>query len=170
MPYRRRGSYRRGPVRTIIKNSAAFSASTGTTQTSQIIAQANDIPDNTASFEVKNGCHIKAIWLSIDLCDLAATGVLQQVGCYLFKNMGNNLVAPSPFTVGNSNEKRFVIKEWSFMQMRNQDGNPPYHWEGWIKIPRYHQRMGTDDSWSLQFLLNTAAGHMLVKFVYKWEV
>ena len=144
-------------------------ASTGTTVLTLPIAKAVDSPATTDNFEVKNGCIIKAIWLSLDFCGLAATGVLQTTGVYLFKNVGANLTAPSPFTTGNSNEKRFIIKEWSQMTMRNQDGNPPYHWEGWVFIPKPHQRMATDDVWELVHATTSAAGHLAMKFIYKYR-
>ncbi len=156
------------PTINSIKNSATISGSTGTTIVSKTIALAVSSPLNTVTTQVENGCRIRAIWISIDVCGLAATGVLQTTGFYLFKNPGANLTAPSPFAVGTSNEKRFVVKEWSAMTMRNQDGNPPYHWEGWVKIPKTHQRMATDDLWTMELITDTAAGHMSLKFVYKW--
>ncbi len=170
MPYRRRGFSGRRMFAKIksIKNSVSFPISIGTTQVSQDIVTAVANPSNTASDEVENGCHIKAFWLSLDVCGLAASGTQQTTGFYLFHNRGNNLTAPSPFAPGNSNEKNNIIREWSAMTMRNQDGNPPYHWEGWVKVPKYHQRCGTDDVWSIEFLTDTAAGHALVKYVYKW--
>ncbi len=166
MPYRRRRRLS-APIKSI-KNSLTFPISTGTTQISTTIVTATANPINTADDEVENGCYIRAIWLSLDFCGLAATGARQTTGMYLFHNRGNNLTAPSPFAVGNSNEKNNVIREWSSMTMRNQDGNPPYHWEGWVKIPRSHQRCGTDDLWTIESLTDTAAGHGLIKYVYKW--
>ncbi len=162
---RRRGMR---PVINSIKNSAVSAASSGTTIAAIEIANAVSSPDNTVVTQVENGCSIRAIWISLDFCGLAGTGVRQSTGVYLFKNPGSNLTPPSPFSVGVSNEKNYVIKEWSQMTMRNQDGNPPYHWEGWIKIPKSRQRMATDDTWTIQFITDTAAGHMLVKWVYKW--
>ncbi len=151
-----------------IKNSATRVNVTGTTTADDSVAIAVDTPLTTGNFDVKNGCTIKAIWISLDFCGLAASGVQQTTGVYLFKNSGNNLTPPGPFVTGNSNEKRFVIKEWSQMTMRNQDGNPPYHWEGWIRIPKTHQRMATDDRWELVFATDSAAGHLSYKFIYKW--
>ncbi len=161
---------RRGirPVIKSIKNSAVQGASSGTTIAQIQICNAVASPDNTVVTEVENGCSIRAIWLSLDFCGLAATSVRQITAAYLFKNPGANLTPPSPFSVGASNEKNFVIKEWAAMTMRNQDGNPPYHWEGWIKIPKTRQRMATDDTWTVQFITDTAAGHFDVKWVYKW--
>ncbi len=156
------------PVIKSIKNSAIVGASTGTTIGAIQICNAVANPDNTVVTEVENGCTIKAIWLSIDFCGLAGTGVRQITAVYLFKNPGSNFTPPSPFSVGASNEKNYVIKEWSQMTMRNQDGNPPYHWEGWVKIPKSRQRMGTNDTWTLQFITDTSAGHFDVKWVYKW--
>ncbi len=163
---RRRTNY---AVVQTLKNQFTSVSTTGTTVASDEIAKAVDSPATTNNTDVKNGSIIKAIWLSLDFCGLAASGVQQTTGVYLFKNAGANLTAPSPFTVGNSNEKRFVIRSWHQMTMRNQDGNPPYHWEGWVKIPKPHQRMATDDIWQLVFATDSAAGHISTEFIYKYR-
>ncbi len=171
MPYRRRGSYRRGPrpIITSIKN--VFLTAAGTTAASlvTIIAKAVTSPSPTVSSDVSHGCLIKAIYLTINGCGLGGTGVLNNMDVYLMKNPGANLTPPLGTSVGTSNEKKFVIRQWRFMIMRNQDGNLPFHWEGWIKIPRRYHRMGTDDTWIVQFN-NTAAvtGHMSLGAIYKW--
>ncbi len=139
-----------------------------TTLVTTNLAKAVSNPVNTVTTDVRHGCIIKALWLSIDFCGLAATGALQQTSVYLIKNAGANLSPPSAFSVGSSNEKRWIIKQWSSMTMRNQDGNPPYHWEGWIKIPRRFQRMGTDDLWQLGWEVDTLTGHGTVQCIYKW--
>ncbi len=143
-------------------------ASTGTSVGNVLIAKAVNAPVNTVTTDASQGCLIKAIWCSFDVCGLGATGVLQRTGVYLFKNPGDNLTGPGAFSVGSSNEKKFCIRQWQFMTMRNQDGNPPFHWEGWIKIPRRYQRMGTDDVWRMHFATTTAAGHFSAQFIYKW--
>ncbi len=169
MPYRRRGSFRRGirPTINTEKHVVDFVATTSTTNTVGIIAQAVTAPSNTVTTDCHRGGHIKAIWLSIDFCGLAATGVRQNTVLYLFKNPGNNLTAPGAFTVGSSNKKKFVVKMWSQMTMRNQDGNPPYHWEGWVKIPKIYQRMGTDDEWEVIIGTDTSTGHFFLNAIYK---
>ncbi len=88
---------------------------------------------------------------------------------YLIKNPGNNLTVPAPISVGTSNEKKFVFRQWMFMIMRNQDGNTPFHWEGWVPIPKRYQRMGTDDILQIIFANTTAlTGHMSGEAIYKW--
>ncbi len=171
MPYRRKGSFRRGlglrPVNSQ-KNVVFQEDSVGVTLGSKnlVISVSNAV--NTSTAQVERGCTIKAIWLSLDFCGLAATGVLQTTHVYMIKNPGANLTLPLPGTEGASNEKKFIFKEWNQMTMRNQDGNPPYHWEGWIRIPRQYQRFGTDDTIEVAFATTTAAGHIAMQAIYKW--
>ncbi len=112
MPYQRRGSYRRKNYAVVqtLKNQFTTTGAIGTAVDNDIIAKAVDSPVTTVNADVKNGCIIKAIWISLDFCGLAGTGVQQTTGVYLFKNAGANLTPPSPFSIGSSNEKRFVIK------------------------------------------------------------
>ncbi len=138
-----------------------------TTNVVKIIAKAVTAPSNTVDTDCHRGGHIKAIWIALDFCGLAASGALQNTMVYLFKNPGANLTAPGVFAVGTSNEKKFVIKQWTAMTMRNQDGNPPYHWEGWVKIPKLYQRMGTDDTWELVVGADTGTGHFFSNVIYK---
>ncbi len=156
------------PVINSLKRDTIQVDSVGTTVQSIEIAKAIDNPLTSANTHVSNGSFVKAIWFSLDFCGLASTGVQQTTGVYLFKNSGANLTAPSPFNVGTSNEKKWVIKSWSQMTMRNQDGNPPYHWEGWVKIPKRYQRMATDDIWQLVHQNDSSAGHISVHFIYKY--
>ncbi len=133
------------------------------------IAKAVVAPSNTVSTDVAHGCRIDAIWLSIDFCGTGTSGALVRAVAYLMKNPGANLTEPGAFAIGTSNEKKFVIKTWAAMVMRNQDGNNPYHWEGWIKIPRQYTRMGIDDTWTLTGAVNTTTGHLSWQAIYKYK-
>ncbi len=169
MPRRQfRRNYGMRPVINSIKNVVTDVEALTTTLVTTNIAKAVSSPVNTSVTEVRHGSIIKAIWFSLDFCGLAATGALQQTSVYLIKNAGANLSPPSAFSVGSSNEKRWIIKQWQAMTMRNQDGNPPYHWEGWIRIPKRFQRMGTDDVWQLGWEVSTLTGHGTVQAIYKW--
>ncbi len=169
MPFRRAGFSRK--LRLVTVNSEKHivnnSIAVDTTTIVKLVAKAVTAPSNTITTDCHRGGLIKAIWMSLDFCGLAATGVNQRIVVYLIKNPGDNLTEPGTFAVGSSNEKKFVIKMWSAMTMRNQDGNPPYHWEGWIKIPKRYHRMGTDDTWQLVFGANSATGHGFFQAIYK---
>ncbi len=168
MGSRRRRSYPRAIVNSI-KNVRVLSAGISGTQQNFDIAIAKTTPSPVADSEVSHGCIIKAIWCSIDGCGLGGTGVLNNIGLYLMKNPGANLTEPGVFVVGTSNEKKFVFKQWQFMAMRNQDGNTPFHWEGWIKVPKRYQRIGTDDTITISVATTAAlTGHFSGQFIYKW--
>ncbi len=156
------------PIINSIKNVQDITASTGTTQADVLIAKAVNSPVATVKSDVSQGCVIKAVWCSFDVCGLAATGVLMRTFIYLIKNPGDNLTPPGADSVGSSNEKKFIFRQWQFMTMRNQDGNPPNHWEGWIPIPKRYQRFGTDDTLRLGFKTSTSVGHLSCQFIYKW--
>ncbi len=164
----RRRNFGPRPVINSIKNIVDIEFSIGTSIQNGLIAKATNTPLSTVNSDVSNGCIIKAVWCSIDVCGLAATGVLQRTGIYIIKNPGDNLTEPGPLAVGTSNEKKFVFKQWQFMTMRNQDGNNPNHVEGWLRIPKRYQRMGTDDTLRFIVATTTAAGHLSAQFIYKW--
>ncbi len=158
------------PRYTSIKNVVNFAVGTLGTLGTQIIAKAVNTPLSTVATDVSNGCSIQAIYVIINGCGLGGTGVQNNMFLYIIKNVGANLTLPLPTSTGTSNEKRFIIKEWEFMIMRNQDGNLPFHWEGWLPIPKKYQRMATDDIWNIAYA-NTSAltGHLSMKFIYKWK-
>ncbi len=167
----RRFTRRRGmaPIITSIKNFHAENFGITSTITTKTIAKAVTTPSPTVDSDVSHGCIIKAIYLTLDTCGLGGTGVLNVADFYLMKNPGANLTPPLPISQGGSNEKKFIIKSWSAMIMRNQDGNVPYHWEGWIKIPKRYHRMGTDDIWQLNVACTSAVtGHFSFRAIYKW--
>ncbi len=170
MPYRRRASFRRGPRPVInsVKNVTTHQENLVVTPLTTIIARAVDNPTTAVTIDCQRGSIIKAIWVSIDFCGLAGSGAIQRIKAYLMKDPGTNLTPPSPFTIGSSNEKKFIFKIWAYMSMRNQDGNPPYHWEGWVKIPKRYQRMGTDDRFLVVWEASTLTGHGTLDTIYKW--
>ncbi len=160
---------RRGIRPTINTEKHDFSLTFALTSTNNVqdLAKAVTAPSNTVATDCHRGGHIKAIWIALDMCGLGTSGQLVRAAAYLIKNVGANLLPPGTFVVGTSNEKRFVIKHWHFMAMRNQDGNPPYHWEGWVKIPKLYHRMATDDIWQLVIATDTATGHASAQVIYK---
>ncbi len=169
MPYRRAGFSRKLRLVTINseKHIVDFIQTLTSTNSTKDIAKAVTAPSNTVDTDCHRGGHIKAIWISLDFCGLGTTGANIRCITYLMKNPGDNLTPPGVFAVGTSNEKKFVVKMWAQMVMRNQDGNPPYHWEGWIKIPKRYQRMGTDDTWSITSAVNSETGHLFLNAIYK---
>ena len=166
---RRRRSFGPRPIVTSIKNVRDDSGGISSTIVSSIVAKAVTAPDPTVDNDVSHGCLIKALWISLDVCGLGGSGVLNIFDAYLAKNPGANLTLPGPGSVGTSNEKKFVFKQWRAMIMANADGNNPYHWEGWLKIPKRYHRMGTDDTFVFIIACSSGVtGHYQLQSIYKW--
>ncbi len=168
----RRQSFR--PVVNSIKNVFdAVTAGAISTPANVDIAKAVNTPLSTVTNDVSQGCQIRAIWLqfSIFASAVAAVGVTNFVDVYLMKNVGANLTRPAPGSVGGSNEKRFIIRQWKGMIGARTEGTPAFTngiFGQWIKIPRKYQRMATDDVW--QFVVESeGVTHVTcLKAIYKW--
>ncbi len=137
--------------------------------TNQVTTLVNsvDSPATTNASQVKRGSKIFRIWFEFWYYGLSAGETNDIMDAYFMKNPGNNLTPPNPGTVGTSNEKKFIIKEWRGLAGLKSLGGQPYQWRGWIKIPKVYQRNGTDDRW-LFVLRSPTTGNLCTKFVYKW--
>ncbi len=169
---KRRGNRRRRSIGTIvnsIKNdfNAVFGV-VAATNTEFNIAIARDSPVTSTANDVKRGCVIKAIWLEFWYYGSLPSETNDIVDIYLIKNPGANLTLPNPGTVGTSNEKKFVIREWKGLAGLKSVGGYPYNQKGrWFKIPKRYHRMGTDDRWTL-VLRSPTGGSWCCKAIYKW--
>ncbi len=153
-----------------MKNTLVSTGGLTGTQVNKTIAKAVNSPSSaSAPEEVVHGSIVKAIWIALDACGTGVLEVANNFDGYLFKNPGASLTPPAPISVGTSNEKKFVIKQWHAMIMSTGEGNNPVHWEGWIKIPKRYQRMGTDDVWQI-VMQSTASntGLFSIQAIYKW--
>ncbi len=166
-----RGFRRMGPIINSIKNvqSVVTPAAVSTTAF-VLIAKAVNTPLSTVATDVSQGCKIKAIWCEIWIQSsaVAAEGISVFVDAYIWKNPGANLTAPAPTSVGTSNEKKFVFKQWKGLIGSRTQGTPFYFWKGWLRIPKIYQRMGTDDLLQLVFRSEGTASLLCSEFIYKW--
>ncbi len=172
MARRFRGGFRSPrPVINSIKNvSNAVTAAPAATNTFVLIAKAVNTPLSTVTTDVSQGCLIKAIWIElwVRASEEDAVGLSTFFDGYIWKNPGANLTAPGPASVGSSNEKKFVFKQWKGLIGAGTQGFPAYFWKGWLKIPKIYQRMGTDDLLQFVFRSEGTASLTCTNFIYKW--
>ncbi len=173
MPFRRRGFFprRRGgfnlrPVNSI-KNQVNDQAGLTTTQTEFVLANAVDSATTAVDRDVEKGCSINAMYLMINAEGTGGNSVVNVLDIYLFKNPGNNLTAPGAKVWGTSNEKKFIFKCWRWLLPNIDNGGLGMHWEGWIKIPKRYQRMGTNDQISLVADTDVTTNYCH-SVIYKW--
>ncbi len=164
---RRRNSL--GTIVNSIKNSfGRIDAVVASTNLNIVCVLSVDTPITANVADVKRGSLVKAIWIEFWYYGLNQTEVNDILDVYLIKNPGTNLTLPNPGTIGTSNEKQWVIREWRGLADNKVNGGKPYIQQGrWFKIPKRFQRMGTDDTWSL-VVRSATTGNFCSKFIYKW--
>ncbi len=171
MGRRRQRGFRRGPrpvINSIKNETNTVQGVVAATNLEIIIAQAKDNPVTSTPTDVQRGCLIKAISIEFWYYGLSSGNTNDIIDIYLIKNPGNNLVNPNPGTVGTSNEKKFVIREWKGLAGTKTTGGYPYEQRPrWFRIPKRYQRMGTDDVWFL-VARSPTTGNLCAKFIYKW--
>ncbi len=169
----RRGSRRRrsgglGSIVDSMKNETnEIVGITAATNQFFVIANAVDSALLANASDVERGCKIFRIYLEFWYYGLSAGNTNDIMDVYLIKNPGSNLTLPNPGTIGTSNEKKFVFKEWKGLAGNKSLGGGPYQFRGWIKVPKHYQRMGSND----QIVLVTRSpttGNVCHKAIYKW--
>ncbi len=134
-----------------------------------VIATDNPVTAGAGN-SVKNGCIIKAVHIQFWYYGQTAGATNDIIDAYLIKNPGNNLTVPNPGTVGTSNEKKFVFREWKGLAgVKSLGGTPFTNGVGgrWYKIPKLYQRFGTDDR--LQLVVRSPTiGDFCHEAIYKW--
>ncbi len=167
---RRRRSYPRAIVNSIKNQPNSFTAGAAGVNTFVLIAKAVNTPLSTVATDVSQGCQIKAVWLELWIyaSEEQIPAITNGIDAYIWKNPGANLTAPTPGSVGTSNEKKFVFKSFKGLVGARTQGSLPYSWRGWMKIPKIYQRMGTDDLLQLVFVGTGADVIVCTNFIYKW--
>ncbi len=110
-----------------------------------------DAPVLANNTEVETGSKVNGIYLKVEVYARTA-GALANAYMYVWKNPGDNLVAPGPNVVGSNDNKRFVIHQSMVMLQRVINGNPRTLFDGVIVLPRGYRRMGPGDTLQLKIL------------------
>ncbi len=126
-----------------------FSTAAGTPHDINI-AFSSDTPDLASPSEVETGSTVNGFFISVEVVNGGATGVLSNAYFLLFKNPGGNLTTPTANAVGIDDNKRYVIHQEMVMLQPIDDSNPRTLFKGVIVIPRGYRRMGPNDLWTLR--------------------
>ncbi len=127
------------------------------------LANALDAPVLANTQEVKTGCTINGFYIRFEVAfnEAIDLGAIPNVYFLVWKNTGDNLADIVPNSVGNNDNKRFVIhQEMSMIENKGQGSNARTIFNGVVVIPKGMRRMGPNDRWEVRFLcpaLNTAA-------------
>ncbi len=122
-----------------------FAQASGT-QLNITAAFASDTPDLATVAEVETGSTIRSMFISCDVVNTNAAGVLANAYFMITKNPGGNITVPVPNAVGSDDNKRFVFHQEMVMLQMVDNSNPRTLFKGVLKIPRGYQRMAPNDN------------------------
>ncbi len=145
MVFRRRSGNALRPVNRIkhvVDNQ--FATALGVEQKTNMVVTV-DNPTTAATSNVQVGCTINGIFLSVEIVNTGATGVLANAYMLVFKNPGGNLTSPVPNIVGASDNKKYVIHQEMVMLQMVDNSNPRTLFKGVIVLPRHMRRFGPND-------------------------
>ncbi len=146
MVFRRfnRGNYLRpvNRIKHVVDSQFATAAGTPNDFT---IAFASDTPDLATAAEVETGSVIRSFFISVEVVNTGATGVLANAYALFFKNPGGNLTIPAANAAGIDDNKRYIFHQEMVMLQMIDNSNPRTLFKGVLKIPRSYQRMGPND-------------------------
>ncbi len=124
-------------------------------ESSFTLAASTDTPTLADTDGCETGSKINGMYLRVEVASNEAIDLGATPNFYIaiWKNVGGNLAAVNPSTVGGNDNKRFVIhQEMTMIENKGQGSNPRTVFNGVFVIPKGMRRMGPNDLWKLQFL------------------
>lgn len=137
------------------------------TQSNSPLVVASDTPTLGSPTLCITGAKVGSIYLHVEVSHTSGTG-RPNIYLAIFKSPGDNLSKPDPSSVGNNDNKRFVIHQEMIM-MSGDAGNglPRPIFNGVIKIPRGYQRFGPGDKLYCILLSKNVAADFCLQCHYK---
>ncbi len=130
---------------------------------------AKDAPVLANTTEVETGATVNGFYLKVVMASNQVTeaGAIPNFYMIIFKNVGNNLTAPSPNAVGADDNKRFVLHQEMVMVQNQVSSNPTTVFNGVIKIPKGFKRFGPNDRLVLIVLSPAVDISVCAQCIYK---
>ncbi len=117
---------------------------------------ASDTPTLGSVTTVITGAKVNGIYLHVEVSHTANTG-RPNIYMMVAKNPGGNLTMPQADSVGNSDNKKFVIhQEMILMSGDAGSGLPRPIFNGVIVIPKHMRRFGPNDTLNLHLVVADA--------------
>ncbi len=137
------------------------------TQSVVTVVDSDDNPVLASPTQVETGSVVNGIYLHLEVSHTSGVG-RPNIYMAIFKNPGNNIVAPQANAVGISDAKKFMIHQEMIM-MSGDAGNglPRPLFNGVIAIPKHYRRFGPDDRLSVLILSPTVAADFCLQCHYK---
>ncbi len=135
-----------------------------------VLAQTTDTPTLASTTSVETGCKINGFYIRLEVASNEAidVGAIPNIYMAVLKNPGTNLTFSSPNSLGDDDNKRFVIhQEMSMIENKGQGSNARTLFNGVIVIPKGMRRMGPDDQWDCRVFCPALATVQCLQCHYK---
>jgi len=132
-------------IKHVVDSSQTLAAGT---QLNLTVINATDTPTLGASASVITGSKVYGVYVKVEVASNEAhdAGAIPNVYFGLFKSVGNGINPPALNAVGISDDKRFMLhQEMIVIENKGAGGNSRILFNGVIKIPKGHNRMGPND-------------------------
>ena len=150
-------------IKHVVDKQSAINA--GTSENTNLIL-ASDTPDLATREEVQTGSTVNGIYLKVEGY-ATSSAALANFYMYVAKNPGGNLTLPNPNSVGNNDNKRYVIHQEMVMFQKQTNSNPRTIFNGVIAIPRGYRRFAPNDKLILNVLAPGVNTEYCVQCHYK---
>ncbi len=166
MPFRRRLQSSIRPVHRIKHVIDIQGGLVAGTQTGDKIVNTKDAPVLANVNEVETGATVNGFFLNVQIA-ASGTAALANVYLIVYKNPGNNIVAPTANQVGSSDDKRYVIHQEMIMSEKNTTAIPRTLFKGVIVVPKGFRRCGPNDTWYVALLAPGVTFDYCFQCIYK---
>ncbi len=130
-------------IKHVVDFSATVAAAANLTQT---LIKSVDAPVLANVTEVETGAKVNAIYLKVEVApNETDVGAIPNVYMAIFKSPGGSIAAMTPNSIGDEDNKRFVIHQEMVMFNNLAGGNPRVLFNGVIVIPKGYRRFGPND-------------------------
>lgn len=137
-------------IKHIVDQSGSITAGTALTVS---LAVATDTPTLAVTTSVETGSTINGMYIKVEVASNEAqdAGAIPNVYMAVVKNPGGNITFSGINTLGDDDNKRFVIHQEMLMIDNKLGGNPRTLFNGVIVIPKLYRRMAPNDSIQVLF-------------------
>ncbi len=131
-------------IKHVVDGSSTNSAAANVTNT---LIAATDTPTLGVANSVMTGSRVNGIYLKVEVASNEAfdSGAIPNIYMSIVKNPGGSIGVISPNSVGDEDNKRFVIHQEMIMIENAIGGNPRVLFNGVIAIPKGYRRFGPND-------------------------
>jgi len=154
-------------IKHVVDNTGTLAANA---QANFVIASTKDAPVLANISEVETGSKINGFYIRFEVASNNALldGAIPNFYLDIFKNPGGNLTNPNPSSIGDNDNKRYVIhQEMTMIENKGKGSNARTVLNAVVIIPKGYRRNGPGDLWTINTICPALATVQCLQVHYK---